>query len=146
MSGVFQNIDSPHPLTARREFTPLHLVRAGGGHTRWVERGWGVNILEDARHCSVLYIHKYFVGSAVYTILMRYELQQNFPPSGGKNWFINIWFLSLSTPLNVLIFQQWSWLIFGSEKGKMETKIVSLLSEQGTFSHISHGSESQNMS
>jgi hypothetical protein len=23
-----------------------------------VERGWGVNILEDARHCSVLYIRK----------------------------------------------------------------------------------------
>ncbi len=34
---------------------------AGGGHTRWVERGWGVNILEDARHSSVLYICKYFV-------------------------------------------------------------------------------------
>ena len=28
---------------------------AGGGHTRWEERGWGVNILEDARHRSVLY-------------------------------------------------------------------------------------------
>jgi hypothetical protein len=25
---------------------------AGGGHTRWVERGWGVSVLEDARHCS----------------------------------------------------------------------------------------------
>jgi hypothetical protein len=34
---------------------------AGGGHTRWVERGVGVNILEDAKHCSVLYICKYFV-------------------------------------------------------------------------------------
>jgi hypothetical protein len=39
MSGVFQNIG------------------AGGGHTRWVERGvWKVTILEDARHSSVLYI------------------------------------------------------------------------------------------
>jgi hypothetical protein len=28
-----------------------------------VERGWGVNILEDARHSSVLYICKYFVAS-----------------------------------------------------------------------------------
>ncbi len=36
---------------------------AGGGHTRWVERGWGVNSSEDARHCSVLYICKYFVSS-----------------------------------------------------------------------------------
>jgi hypothetical protein len=35
---------------------------AEGGHTRWVERGRGVNILEDARHCSVLYICKYFVA------------------------------------------------------------------------------------
>jgi hypothetical protein len=26
-----------------------------------VERGWGVNIFEDARDCSVLYIRKYFV-------------------------------------------------------------------------------------
>jgi hypothetical protein len=30
---------------------------AGGGHTRWVEREWGVNSSEDARHCSVLYIY-----------------------------------------------------------------------------------------
>ncbi len=35
---------------------------AGGGHTRWLERGWGVNSSEDARHSSVLYIRKYFVG------------------------------------------------------------------------------------
>jgi hypothetical protein len=33
---------------------------AGGGHTRWVERGWGVNSSEEARHCSILYICKYF--------------------------------------------------------------------------------------
>ncbi len=61
MSGVFQNID-PHPLTARQVCTPPPLVR-GGGHTRWVERGVGdgFNYLEDARHCSVFYIRKYFV-------------------------------------------------------------------------------------
>jgi hypothetical protein len=35
----------------------------GGGHTRWVERRWGVNSSEDARHCSVLYKCKYFVGT-----------------------------------------------------------------------------------
>ncbi len=34
---------------------PPPALGAGGGHTRWVERGWGVNILEDARHNSVLY-------------------------------------------------------------------------------------------
>ncbi len=60
MSGVFQNIDYTHPLTARRVCTSP-AIGGGGGHTRWVERGWGVNILEDARHCSVLFICKYFV-------------------------------------------------------------------------------------
>jgi hypothetical protein len=64
MSGVFRNIDHPppHPLTAQRVCTPFPppLVR-GGGHTRWVEGGPGVNSSEDARHCSVLYISKYFV-------------------------------------------------------------------------------------
>jgi hypothetical protein len=34
-------------------------IGAKGGHTRWVERGWGVNSSEVARHCSVLC--KYFV-------------------------------------------------------------------------------------
>jgi hypothetical protein len=56
MSGVFQNIDSPPPSP------PGECVRLwyGGGHTRWVERwvggGGGVNIFEDARHSSVLYM------------------------------------------------------------------------------------------
>ncbi len=60
MAGVFQNIDPPPtPLTARRVCTPA--FGAGGGHTRWVEKGGGVNILEDARHSSVLYVCKYFV-------------------------------------------------------------------------------------
>ncbi len=44
MSGVLQNID-PHPP---------HLVRGKDTLAGW--RGGGVNILEDARHCSVLYI------------------------------------------------------------------------------------------
>jgi hypothetical protein len=36
--------------------------------THWLggdERGWGVNSSEDARHCSVLYICKYFVGTCL---------------------------------------------------------------------------------
>jgi hypothetical protein len=54
MSGVFQNIDPPPPA-----LPPA--FGAGGGHTRWVEKwGGGVNILEDARYSSVLYICKYF--------------------------------------------------------------------------------------
>jgi hypothetical protein len=59
MSGVFQNIEPPPPSPPGECVPPA--FGAGVGHTRWVERGWGVNILEDARHCSELYICKYFV-------------------------------------------------------------------------------------
>jgi hypothetical protein len=31
-----------------------------------VERGWGVNILEDARYSSVLYLYKFFVVYSIY--------------------------------------------------------------------------------
>jgi hypothetical protein len=56
MAGVFQNIDPPPtPLSARRVCT---LVR--GEDT--LARGVGVNILEDVRHSSVLYVCKYFAG------------------------------------------------------------------------------------
>jgi hypothetical protein len=47
----------PHPLAS--VYPPA--FGAGGGHARWVERGWGVNSSEDVRHCAVLYICKYFV-------------------------------------------------------------------------------------
>jgi hypothetical protein len=59
MSGVFQKL-TPHPPHRLASVYPPPFG-AGGGHTRWMDRGWGVNILEDARHRSVLYIHKYFV-------------------------------------------------------------------------------------
>jgi hypothetical protein len=62
MSGVFQNID-PRPLTDRRVCTPPPLVRGKDTLAGWRGGAWGVNILEDARHCSVLYICKYFVHS-----------------------------------------------------------------------------------
>jgi hypothetical protein len=44
------------------ECVPTAFV-AGGGHSRWMEKGVGVNIFEDARHSSVLYLYicKYFV-------------------------------------------------------------------------------------
>ncbi len=61
MSGVFQNIDPPPPQRPSSVYPPAFVGGGGGGLTRWVERGWGVNILEDARHCSVLFIRKYFV-------------------------------------------------------------------------------------
>jgi hypothetical protein len=37
MAGVFQNIDPPTPLIARRVCT----FGAGGRNTRWLERGVG---------------------------------------------------------------------------------------------------------
>jgi hypothetical protein len=58
MSGVFQNIDPPPPSSP--------LVREEDTLAGW-RGGWGgVNILEDARHSSVLYICKYFVGECVH--------------------------------------------------------------------------------
>jgi hypothetical protein len=58
MSLVFQNIDPPPPPPPG-ECVPPPLVRGedtlAGGRKRW-----GVNILEDARHSSVLYTCKYF--------------------------------------------------------------------------------------
>ncbi len=56
MSGVFRNIDPPTPLT------PQPLVRGEDTLARGREGGWGVNGSEDARHCSVLYVCKYFVA------------------------------------------------------------------------------------
>jgi hypothetical protein len=65
MSGVYQNIDPQPPPRPASVYPPppprLCRLWCGGGHTHWVERGWGVYIMEDARHCSVLYIRKYFV-------------------------------------------------------------------------------------
>ncbi len=52
MSCVVQNIDPTSP-SPPGECVPPAFV-AGVGHTRRVERGVGVNILEDARHSSVL--------------------------------------------------------------------------------------------
>jgi hypothetical protein len=57
---------TPHPLTARRVCI-LPPYGAGGGQTRWVERGWGGKIwkMADIAH-AVLYIRKYFVALTVY--------------------------------------------------------------------------------
>ncbi len=59
MSGVFRNFDPPPPHRPASVYLPA--FGAGGGHTRWVERRWGVKSSEDARLCSVLYKCKYFV-------------------------------------------------------------------------------------
>jgi hypothetical protein len=60
---------TPPPAAPHRQRvctpSPPPAFGAGGGHTRWVESGWGVNSSEDARHCSVLYKCKYFVFGAI---------------------------------------------------------------------------------
>jgi hypothetical protein len=63
MSRVFQNIDPPPPSP------PGECVPPAGGAGEdtlagW-RMGWGDNILEDAKHSSVLYICKYFVGLCI---------------------------------------------------------------------------------
>jgi hypothetical protein len=83
MSVVFQNIDppppTPHPLASVYP-PPPPLVRGedtlagwkgGGGH-------WGVNILEDVRHCSVLYIRKYFVRHCFTQINHRFQGEKDY--------------------------------------------------------------------
>jgi hypothetical protein len=69
MSGVSPKFSPPPPppLTARRVGTPPPpAFGEGGGNTCWVEKGVGAGpgvqySSEDARHCSVLYLCKYFV-------------------------------------------------------------------------------------
>jgi hypothetical protein len=53
MAGVFQNIDPPPPSPP--------LVSLGEDTLAGRRGGWGVNILEDVRHSSVLYVCKHFV-------------------------------------------------------------------------------------
>jgi hypothetical protein len=60
MPGFFQNIDPPPPHH-RASVYPPPLVPGGRTHSLG-GKGVGVNILEDTRHSSVLYICKYFVG------------------------------------------------------------------------------------
>ncbi len=57
MPGVFQNIDPPppHPLAS------VHPTVRGEDTLAGWKGVWEFNILEDAKHCSVLYLRKYFV-------------------------------------------------------------------------------------
>ncbi len=43
---------------------PSPLVRGEDTLAWWIGGGWGFNSSEDARHCSVLYICKYFVSGS----------------------------------------------------------------------------------
>jgi hypothetical protein len=73
-----QNIDPPPPnRPASVNPPPPHRLWCGGRtHSLGGEGGWGVNILEDARHCSVLYIRKYFVVLSIFNysrLCSRYD-------------------------------------------------------------------------
>ncbi len=58
MSSVFRNIDPPPPYP-RLVCTPPPLVREEDTLAEW-RGGAGSTVRKDARHCSVLYICKYF--------------------------------------------------------------------------------------
>jgi hypothetical protein len=57
MSCVFQNIDPHPPLRPASVYIPPPLLRGEDTLAGW-RGGWGVNILEDARHSSVLYLYR----------------------------------------------------------------------------------------
>jgi hypothetical protein len=65
MAGVFKNIDPHIPLTARRVCGPPPPLVRGEDTLARRRGGWGVNILEDVRHSSVLYVCKYFVCGSI---------------------------------------------------------------------------------
>ncbi len=84
MSGVFQNIAPPPHRPASECVLPLPLVR--GEDTLAGRKGVGVNIFEDARHGSVLYICKYFVGCPILTSKSNFFIWFNIRlfPSSNK--------------------------------------------------------------
>ncbi len=57
MSCVFQNIDPPPPSPPGECVPPLLCCGGEGTLAGW-RGGWGVNILEDTRHSSVLYLYQ----------------------------------------------------------------------------------------
>jgi hypothetical protein len=69
MSGVFQKIFTPPPLTAGRVCTPPppRLWYGGMTHSLGGEVSGRSNFLEDAKHSSVLCICKYFVVEGLRT-------------------------------------------------------------------------------
>jgi hypothetical protein len=60
MSDVFQNIHPP-PLSPPGECVPP-AFGAGGGHTRWAERGVGGQYFGRRQEQLLLYVCKYFVS------------------------------------------------------------------------------------
>ncbi len=67
MSGVLQNIDLPPPHRPASMYPPTPAFGAGGGHTRWVERGGGGVKSWKTPDTALysIYVHKYFVAITI---------------------------------------------------------------------------------
>ncbi len=74
MSGVFKNIDPPHP-TLHTKSVSSPRTKGGGVHTR-LAVGGGVNILEDARH---------WIGLLQYNLSMPLPLPHHLDMRYTKN-------------------------------------------------------------
>ncbi len=70
MSCVFQNIDPPPPSPPGECVLPPPLLRGEDTLAGWRE-GWGINILEDARHSSLLYLYRILFGARLQRILSK---------------------------------------------------------------------------
>ena len=99
MAGVFQNIDPPSPSPPGECVLPPPLVR--GEDTLARRRGGcGVNILEDVRHSSALYLSKYFVLSTIpkeYSPMYKYY--RYFPHNSPLDSPVTLYYLP---PLSAL--------------------------------------------
>jgi hypothetical protein len=83
MSGVFRNIDPPPPHRTASVY--LRLWCGGRTHSLGGE-GVGGPSSEDARHCSVLYLCKYFVVYSIgrglnYVLLSSHGDHPQLPPA-----------------------------------------------------------------
>jgi hypothetical protein len=109
MAGVFQNIDPP-PLPPGECASPA--FGAGGEYTfaGW-RGGWGVNILEDARHSSVLYVCKYFVAGTNGHIFPKIYIQRAVTLHGG-NFITGCVVIAMTPAVNLpplsMTMTQWS--------------------------------------
>ncbi len=109
MSGVFRNIDPPLPHRPASVYPPP-LVR-GKDSLGGEGVGVGVNGSEDARHCSVFSIFKYFVRTTQRSDIRprRVRASAFFMKKGNKFFhlkslecFLLFFFISLSLPSSVL--------------------------------------------
>jgi hypothetical protein len=74
MAGVFQNIDPPPPSPPGECVPPA--LKAGGGHTRWVERWVGAQYFGRRQAQLGTLRIKYFVVGAKFRVTPLLELMQ----------------------------------------------------------------------